>query len=140
MYLPARQIVGSGTAMTLMGATATSATGDMSAAITSDPVDCQAIAYGCIEAVWNATGGSPVGTFVVEACGGSWNQDRPALINWIDITSLLTPALPAVSGAGSFIANLGNLGFRGVRLRYVRTSGGAANQLSVWFNGKSAAG
>lgn len=136
MFISDRQIVGSGTAMTVMGATAGAATGDMSASLTSDPVDLKTIVYGCLEAVWNATGGSPVGSFVVEASGGSFSQDRPALINWIDITSLLSPALPAVSGAGSFIANLGNLGFRAIRLRYVRTSGGANNQLSVWFSGK----
>ncbi len=140
MYLPDRQIVGSGTSMTAFGATATAATGDMSANITSDPADCWGIVYGCLELVWNATGGSPVGTLAVDGCGGSWNKDRPTTINWIDITSLITPALPAVNGAGSAIVNLGNIGFRAIRVRYVRTSGGATNQLSIWFNGKSAAG
>jgi len=123
-----------------MGATASSATGDMSAAnIISDPVDMMTGIWGSIHAVWNATGGAPVGQFFVDATGEDWDRDRPANITWEDISSLVSPPPPAVNGAGSFLINLQNIGFRGLRIRYVRTSGGAANQLSCWFNGKSAA-
>lgn len=125
--------------MTLQGATTSAATGDMSQNITSDPVDCLAVVFGCIEATWSASGGSPTGSWVLEASGGSFDKDRPANTKWYDITARLTPALPAVSGAGSFIANLPEIGYRALRLRYVLGSGGnVANGLSVWFNGKSA--
>jgi hypothetical protein len=138
MHVQTRQIVNSGTSMTAMGATATAATGDMSGAITSDPVDLLQCMTGCIEAIWTATS-TPVGTWVVEASGGSFDQNRPGNINWYDITSLITPALAAVNGAGSFLINIGNLGFRAIRVRYVRTSGGQAGNLNMWFFGHSAA-
>lgn len=138
MFIPDRQIVGSGSARTAMGATASAATGDMSQAITSDPFELRQSIAASLEVVWGVTGGAPTGTFVIEAAGGSFNYDRPALINWIDVTALMRPAPTNPAGvAGKFITDIPIVsGWRAVRLRYTPGSGGAVNQLSVWANGK----
>jgi hypothetical protein len=121
-----------------MGATASAANGDMSVAITSDPFDIRQSIAASIEVVWGATGGAPTGTFVVEAAGGSFNPDRPAGINWIDVTALMRPAPTNPAGAaGKFISDIPIVsGWRALRIRYTPASGGAANQLSVWATGK----
>lgn len=138
MFINDRQIVGSGTTSTLMGGTPSAATGDMSVAITSEPFELREILAVSLEVVWVTTGGAPTGTFVIEACGGSFNRDRPATINWIDVTALMRPAPTNPAGvAGKFITDSPIVcGWRAVRLRYTPGSGGAANQLSVWATGK----
>lgn len=138
MFIPDRQLVGSGSFQTLLGATASSANGDMSVAIVSDPFDIRQSVAASLEVVWGVTGGAPTGTFVIEAAGGSYNQNRPATINWIDVTALMRPAPTNPAGvAGKFITDIPIVsGWRAIRLRYTPGGGGAANQLSVWATGK----
>lgn len=138
MFIPDRQIVGSGSFQTLLGATASAANGDMSVAITSDPFELRQSPAASLEVVWSTTGGAPTGTFVVEACGGSFNRDRPSTINWIDVTALMRPAPTNPAGAaGKFLTDIPIFsGWRAVRVRYTPGAGGAANQLSIWATGK----
>jgi hypothetical protein len=138
MFIPDRQIVGSGTFRTLFGATASAANGDMSVAITSDPFELRQSPAASLEVVWGIGGGAPTGTFVIEACGGSWNPDRFATTNWIDVTALMRPAPTNPAGAvGRYLTDVPIVsGWRAIRLRYTPSGGGAANQLSVWATGK----
>lgn len=138
MFIPDRQIVGSGTFKGIFGATASAATGDMSAAIVSDAFDIRQSIAASFEVVWVTTGGAPTGTFIVEAAGGSYNPDRQALTNWIDVTALMRPVPTNPAGvAGKFITDIPIVcGWRAVRWRYTPGAGGAVNQLSIWATGK----
>lgn len=106
--------------------------GDMGASITTDPIELTRSKHAALHAVWDGTG-APAGTITIEA---SLNHQEPAGSNWTDITSLATPTIPAVSGAGSALIGLVNMPFLWVRLKYNRTSGGTGAKLNVWAHQK----
>ena len=106
--------------------------GNMSANITPT-VNCSAQMVKTIGAhfVWT---GTPTGVFKVDA--SNFDSDYlGATSTWADVTALISPAIAAPAGsAGTAFANLSNLGFKYLRVRYVATSG--AGSLNVNIYGK----
>lgn len=99
----------------------------MGATFASNGVDTGQIVLLSIQAVWT---GSPVGSFKLQIS----NDDVPVavepnkpyaqnpssnVVNWTDYTGSTT----AVSGAGDFMWNILESGYRWIRVVYTRTSG-----------------
>jgi hypothetical protein len=80
--------------------------------------------------------GAPTGTLTLEG-SNQWDPFVNPGVGFIGINAatLLNPAIPAITGASTYLATLLKPAFcRWVRWRYVNTSG--TGQLSIWAFGK----
>lgn len=102
--------------------------GDMSGDLQSVGVDMLSLPFGAIEAIWT---GNPTGTFSVD--GSVDNVPSANLVtNWYPTgTATNDPA----GSASSALINLSGIGFRWVRLSYVRTSGSGSLTVNIFGKG-----
>lgn len=105
---------------------------DMGASITGGAVDCRDADLVSLHATWTATG-TPVGAFSFE---GSNNADLArGTGDWEPITLDYPPTNPS-GAAGSWLLRIAEYGYRYIRPKYTRTSGGSGAVLNMWFVGK----
>lgn len=116
-----------------------SAPTDMSTSFKTIGIDLNQTVLYSIEAVWT---GTPVGSFNLEvsndivpinpSAGNPVGADPAGLVvNWVTYTGSAT----AVSGAGNFLWNVLEAGYRWVRVSYTAASGsGTATQIT--YSGK----
>ncbi len=111
----------------------------MGASFKSNGVDLNQIVVYSVEAVW--TGGTADGTLNLEvsnddvpvaAATGNPVGTNPAanVVNWVTYTGSST----TVSGAGNFLWNCLDAGYRWVRVSYTRSSG--TGSCSIQYSGK----
>lgn len=106
--------------------------GNMASTINSLGVDLNQIPLFSIQAVFT---GSPVGTLKLQISNDivnpiSTGQQAAEVVNWTDYTGSST----AVSGAGNFVWNCLESGYRWVRLVYTPASG--TGTLNATLSGK----
>lgn len=112
--------------------------GDMSAAagINSNAIDLQQGSLAAIQAVW--TGATAIGTAslqisndnVAVPAAGSANPGVN-VVNW----STYTGSTTSISGAGNFLWNLNNVGYRWLRLNYTSSSGAGTLNAILTYKG-----
>lgn len=105
----------------------------MVAEVDSKPQDLNQVPLYSIQAVWT---GSPVGSLKLQLSNDIINSNPPQaynpiqIVNWTDYSGSLT----VVNGAGNFVWNCLDVGYRWVRLVYVFSSG--TGTLNATFCGK----
>lgn len=109
---------------------------DMSADFTSESINIWHLIGYAVTAKWS--GGSPVGVLQLQATTDDpWLYNDPKIPNpdatWTDIPG----GDYAVNGDGKFTWNTDAAYYKGVRLVYTRTSGGAADSCDITWNGKA---
>lgn len=110
--------------------------GDMSTGtVTSIGVDVNQMYAAAVQAVWSG-GGTPAGTFALQVSSdivqvASGTNPAANVVNWITYTN---SQVPAGGADGSFLWNLNPMGYRWIRLQYIRTSG--TDSLNAIFTGK----
>lgn len=109
--------------------------GDMAqSAINSKGIDLNQQYVYAIQAVWT---GSPVGTLKIQVSNdivpdGVGGDQASNVVNWTDYTN----SSQSISGAGNFVWNVLEAGYRWVRLVYTKTSG--SGTINAVFSGKGA--
>lgn len=83
-----------------------------------------------VTAEWSNTG-TPNGTFVVEVSNEKGGEGGSGISKWFDISASISPALPNASAATEFSIDFARLGYKWLRIRYVRSSGGTGAYLTV---------
>lgn len=104
--------------------------GDLSANLTSDPVDMQYMDNAGISVAWT---GTPTGTISIQGSLDYKPTDPPRAGNWFDLT--FDPALSQPAGSsGSILVNVNQLPYPWLRVNYVSASG--SGNVDIWVCGK----